>query len=137
MPDEIIEPVDPVIVPVDPVDPVVPFEPVEPVAPAAADPAIPASNPTVIPPTPGRELDQWLVSSLLFSGDGVRTPMMGEAWFVKAKNTDGVWDVDDSIKVNLHIPDVWAKAATDPEVAQAIGALILVLNKLGNEAGIL
>lgn len=134
MPDEIIEPVDPVIVPV---DPVVPFGPVGPVAPVAADPAIPASNPTVILPVPSRTLDQWLVSSLLFSGDGVRVPMRAEAWFVKAKNTDGVWDIDDSVKVNLHIPDVWAKASTDPEVAQAISALVLVLNKLGNEAGIL
>jgi len=99
--------------------------------------AIPASSPTVIPPALKRELDQWLVARLLFSGDGVRVPMTGEAWFVKAKKTDGFWDIDDSVKVNLHIPDVWAKAATDPEVAQAVAALVLVLNKLGNEAGIL
>jgi hypothetical protein len=85
---------------------------------------IPASNPTV--------------SQLVFTGDGIRQPLSGQAFFTKGhKAEDGTWTIDDEVKTNLYIPDIWAKAATDPEVANAITALVTVLTKLGYEAGVL
>ena len=99
---------------------------------------IPATTPTIIPPIPEKVLDSWIVNQLVFTGDGVRTPLSGQAFFTKAhKAEDGTWTIDDEVKTNLYIPDVWAKAATDPEVANAINALTAVLTKLGYEAGVL
>lgn len=99
---------------------------------------IPATNPTVIPPIPEKVLDTWIVNQLVFTGDGIRQPLSGQAFFIKGhKAEDGTWTIDDEVKTNLYIPDIWAKAATDPEVSNAITALVTVLTKLGYEAGVL
>jgi hypothetical protein len=99
---------------------------------------IPASAPTVIPAIPEKVLDKWVIRHLSFQGDGIRRPMVGMASFIKGhKAEDGTWTLDDNIAANLHVPDVWAKAAQDPEVANAIAVLTAVVTKLGIQAGVL
>ena len=99
---------------------------------------IPASTPVQTEAVAAKVYDKWVVDRLQFSGDGVTTPLTGEAFFkLGLKNEDGTWEFHPSTTRNLYISDVWAKSAEDPEIATVMQSMIALLTRLGSEAGIL
>ena len=98
---------------------------------------IPASSPVVQPAVPAVTYDKWVVESLVFSGDGISTPLSAEAWFrIGTKKADGSWILGD-VRRNFHIPNVWELASTDADVAQTMGSVIATLTRLASAAGVL
>ncbi len=99
---------------------------------------IPASTPVETEAVAAKVFDKWVVDKLQFNGDGVTTPLSGEAFFkLGRKNDDGTWEFHPTTVRNLYISDVWAKAATDTEIATVMQSMIVLLTRLGSEAGIL
>jgi len=98
---------------------------------------IPASSPIVQPAIPAVTFDKWVVESLVFSGNGITTPLSAEAWFrIGKKNADGSWVLSD-VRRNFHIPNVWELASTDADVAQTMSSVIATLTRLATDAGVL
>jgi len=98
---------------------------------------IPASSPVIQPAIPAVTYDKWVVESLVFSGNGITTPLSAEAWFrIGTKNADGSWVLGD-VRRNFHIPNVWELAGKDADVAQTMGAVIATLTRLASAAGVL
>jgi hypothetical protein len=99
---------------------------------------IPANSPLQVEAVEAKTFDKWVVDRLQFSGDGVTQPLSGEAFFkLGRKNEDGTWEFHPGTIKNLYIPDVWAKAVEDQEVATVMQSMIVLLTRLGTESGIL
>jgi len=100
---------------------------------------IPASTPIVTPAVPAQTYPLWVVESLVFSGNGIEQPLTAEAWFRSARrdvtNPSG-WVLGDQRR-NYHIPDVYAVASTDADVASTITQLTRTLTRLATAAGVL
>lgn len=97
-----------------------------------------ATTPVAIEPVAAKVFDKWVVDRLQFTGDGVTQKLSGEAFFkLGRKDDEGNWEFHPDIVKNLFIPDIWAKAADDLEVAVVMQSMISLLTRLGTEAGIL
>lgn len=96
-----------------------------------------ATNPISVPPVPGATYDRWVIPSLVVSWPSVDGPMSLEAWFQSARRDQAGKLVTGDTRTNYFVPDLWALAATDAEVGQAMSGLISVLTKKAKEAGVI
>ena len=96
-----------------------------------------ATNPVVVPPVPGATYDRWVIPSLVVSWPSVDGPMSLEAWFQSARRDQAGKLITGEQRTNYYVPDVWSLAATDPDVATAMNALIGALTKNAKAAGVI
>jgi hypothetical protein len=111
-----------------------------------------AVNPVVKPATDAVVFDKFIVDQLVFSGNGITEKLAAQAWLVPARRIEEVagevtageeptvvsrWELYPEGRRNFLINDVWELAATDPEVATAIGSLAAVIAKLAADRGII
>jgi hypothetical protein len=92
---------------------------------------IPASTPIVTPAVPAQTYPLWIVESLSFTGDGITSPLTAQAFFRCARRDASQptgWVLGDE-HVNYYIPDVYAVAATDADVASTITQLTATKSK--------
>ena len=100
---------------------------------------IPASTPIVTPAVPAQTYPLWVVESLVFTGDGISSPLTAQAFFRCARRDASQptgWVLGDQ-HVNYYIPDVYAVASTDADVASTITQLTATLTRLATAAGVL
>jgi hypothetical protein len=100
---------------------------------------IPATVPVVTPAVPAQTYPLWVVESLSFTGDGITSPLTAQAFFRCARRDSSQptgWALGDE-RINYYIPDVYALAATDANVASTITQLTTTLTRLATAAGVL
>ena len=96
-----------------------------------------ATNPVIVPPVPGATFDRWVIPSLVVSWPRVDGPMSLEAWFQAARRDAAGKLITGEQRTNYYVPDIWTLAASDPEVAAAMNALIGALVKNAKAAGVI
>ena len=96
-----------------------------------------ATTPTIQPAVPEVVFDLWRIPDFRVSWPTPGGPMFCSAMFQSARRgADGVL-VDGPVRNWYEVPDLWAVAAEDPEVAQAMGGLIAALTKNARESGVI
>jgi hypothetical protein len=98
---------------------------------------IPATTPVVQPAVPEIVFDLWRIPQFQVSWTSPVAPMSCVTMFQSARRSaDGVL-TDGPAREWYQIPDLWAAAAEDAEVASAMSALIAVLTRKAREAGVI
>lgn len=98
---------------------------------------IPATNPVVQPAVPEVVFDLWRIPEFQVAWPAPTLPMSCVTMFQSAKRGDDGVLIDGPVREWYQIPDLWAVAAEDAEVASAMNALIAVLTKKAREAGVI
>lgn len=87
--------------------------------------AIIATEPTVKPAIDAKTFDRWALQKFESNGTGNYSPVKASCILRKAKdNGDGTWDELPNEELTIEIDDLYATAATIPEVATALGAIL-------------
>lgn len=96
-----------------------------------------ATNPVVQPAVPEQVFDLWRIPLFTASWPTPGGPMVCEAQFQSARRgEDGVL-IDGPVRNWFKVKDLWAVAAEDADVANAVNALIAALTKKAREAGVI
>jgi hypothetical protein len=99
-----------------------------------------ASTPIEIPPTQAIVYDSWVIKQMVFVGEGITRPAQARITFQRGKkNQDGTWILSDKPEhtITMNIDDIYAEAAADQEVAQALGMFLYAIDKIGKTKGVL
>lgn len=99
-----------------------------------------ASTPVEIPSQAAIVYDAWVIKQMVFVGEGITRPAQARITFQRGKkNPDNTWILSEKPEhtVVMNIDDIYAEAADDTEVAQAIGAFLYAIDKIGKNKGIL
>lgn len=107
-------------------------------------PQIVASQSTVvsIPATEAVEktYDRWWIKRMIIQAQDPNVDATAILVMAKGlKNADGSWELSpkDEDTKQFAIEGLFAKAATDPDLAQVLGGLLSVISKIGTEMNIL
>lgn len=101
---------------------------------------IEATNQVEIPAQEAVIFDSWIIKQMIFVGEGITRPAQARIFFQRGKkNQDGTWVVSEKKEheVILNIDDIYAEAAADPEVAQAVGMFLYAIDKIGKNKNLL
>jgi hypothetical protein len=95
-------------------------------------PVIAAPDPTTLPAVPERVYDRYVLLELRVSGPDPNQPIVAIATLQKQRLLpDGSTELSPTDgPIHLRIDDVMKEAATDADLAQVMGAIVLYLNKL-------
>ena len=99
-----------------------------------------ASTPVEVPPTEAIVYDSWVIKQMIFVGEGITRPAQARIVFQRGKKKeDGSWILSDKLEhtITMNIDDIYAEAAADQEVAQAVGLFLYAIDKIGKNKGIL
>ncbi len=99
-----------------------------------------ASTPVEVPPTDAVVYDAWVIKQMVFVGEGITRPAQARITFQRGKkNPDNTWVLSEKPEhtVLLNIEDIYAEAAADPEVAQAVGMFLYAIDKIGKNKNLL
>jgi hypothetical protein len=84
--------------------------------------------------------DSWVIKQMIFIGEGITRPAQARITFQRGKkNLDNTWVLSEKPEhtVILNIDDIYAEAAADPEVAQAVGMFLYAIDNIGKNKNIL
>lgn len=101
---------------------------------------IEATNQVEIPAQEAVIFDSWIIKQMIFVGEGITRPAQARIFFQRGKkNQDGTWVISEKKEheVILNIEDIYAEAAADPEVAQAVGMFLYAIDKIGKNKNLL
>jgi hypothetical protein len=98
---------------------------------------IQSNNPIVIPAKPQQVFDLWRIPQLMVHWPRPEFPMMLEANFRSCLRNENDQLIDGETIKTYSVPDLWALAATDPQVAQVMNSLIAVLTAKAQEGGVI
>lgn len=95
-------------------------------------PVVPAPVPTVIPAVAERVYDRYHTEKILIHAPDPNGTVAAVITLRKGLvNGSGLWELSMGDEpVNLAVPDVFAEAAADADLAQAVGAILLYVAKL-------
>ena|ERR1051326_3641618 len=102
-------------------------------------PVIQAATPVSTQPVPAKTYNQWFLTMLHVDAlDASKQKYQAVANLsLGLQNADGSVELDPSTpQATLTIPDLYAAAATDADLANVMGAIVLYLIKLGKAEGI-
>ena len=101
---------------------------------------ITATNPTEMPPQEEKVYDIYRISFFQVKAPSVTQPVTADAELTKTR-TDPVTGIDEDSPVDtpvrFRIPDLFALAATDQEIAQIMGLLIDKVGRMAKEKGLI
>lgn len=101
-------------------------------------PDIPATTPVVIPAAPEVVYDLWGVESFRTEWPNLTGPLVCEAIFRSARRPEeGAPLIPGPVYRNYKVDDLWARAATRPNVAAALTALIAALTEEATIDGVI
>jgi len=84
--------------------------------------------------------DAWVIKQMIFVGEGITRPAQARIVFQRGKkNADETWFLssDPSHVVTMDVEDIYAEAAADQEIAQAVGMFLRAIDKIGKNKGVL
>lgn len=99
-----------------------------------------ASTPVEVPPSEAILYDAWVIKQMVFVGEGITRPAQARIVFQRGKkNADNTWILSDKPEhtITMNIDDIYAEAAADQEVAQAMGMFLYAIDKIGKNKGVL
>jgi hypothetical protein len=99
-----------------------------------------ASTPIEIPASEAIVYNNWVIKQMTFVGEGITRPAQARIIFQRGKkNEDGTWILSDKPEhtITMNIDDIYAEAAADTEVAQAVGMFLYAIDKIGKTKGVL
>lgn len=103
-----------------------------------ADLDITSSSPVVTPQVPSKAFDLWRISGINAVWNSPNGPMSFETFFQNARRPSEDAALEDGpSRVNYFISDLWAEAASDPEVASAVYTLTKLLERKAKESGVI
>lgn len=108
-------------------------------APEPANPLdIVSTQPVITPPVPEKVYDLWRISQLSGNWPAPGAKFSLNTVFNSARRPEGSQQLEDGpASPNYFIDDLWAEAATDPEVAQVVFLLTKLLEKKAKAKGII
>lgn len=101
---------------------------------------IDATNPVEVPAQEAIVYDAWVVKQMVFVGEGITRPAQARITFQRGKKKpDGTWVLSEKPEhtITMNIDDIYAEAASDQEVAQAVGMFLYAIDKIGKNKGVL
>jgi hypothetical protein len=98
---------------------------------------IPATNPVIQPAVPEVVFDLWRIPDFHVTWPNTPDTMSCVTMFQSARRGEDGELIDGPVREWYQIPDLWAVAAEDSEVAAAMNALIAVLTKKAKQAGVI
>lgn len=98
---------------------------------------IQAASPIVVPAKPQEVFDLWRIPQLMVHWPRPEFPMILEATFQACRRDEAGQMIDGKTVKTFSVPDLWALAATDPQVAQVMNGLIAVLTAKAQEGGVI
>jgi hypothetical protein len=101
---------------------------------------IPGISEQVIPAIPTKLFDRWWISRLRVLAPDANAAVSVQAVMTRGcKLQDGSWELSTNSEdqKTFVIEDVFAKAATDADLANVLGGLLVVIGKIGTEMGVL
>jgi hypothetical protein len=101
-------------------------------------PDIPATVPVVVPAVPEITYDLWGVESFRTDWPSLTGPLVCEAFFRSARRpSENEPLIAGPVVRSYRVADLWARAATRPKVAMALGLLIEALTEEATADGVL
>ena len=89
---------------------------------------------------PATTYNSWVIKQMLFIGEGITRPAQARISLQRGKkNEDGSWILSERPEhtVTMNIDDIYAEAAADPEVAQAVSMFLYAIDKIGKKKNLL
>lgn len=98
---------------------------------------IASSNPVVVPAQPQQVFDLWRIPAMRVSWPLPHLPMVLEATFQACRRDEQGQMIDGKVVKTFSVPDLWALAAQDQQVAQVMGDLVALLTAKAQEGGVI
>lgn len=99
---------------------------------------VPGTPEVVIPAVPQRQYDRYWITRLRILSPDPNAPTTALVILTKGcKNADGTWELSpnpEDVKT-VEIDDVFAMAASNPDLAQVMGGLLAVIGAIGTAQG--
>lgn len=100
---------------------------------------ITSDNPTVVPAAAEKTFDQWWLSGLHIHANDCNAPVNVNAAFRKMTQRDaetGLAELDGGMR-GYHVPDLFALASENPDVAALIDTLVTTVGALAKAANVI